>query len=50
LVRRDYPDPWCTKVWLATGAEVELVPVMTMEDLERGMQALGPKLSKYTNG
>jgi hypothetical protein len=34
-------------LWLATGAEVEVVPVMMGEDLERGMQALGPNLSKY---
>ena len=35
-------------LWLATGAEVEMTPVMIREDLERGMQALGPNLNKYT--
>jgi hypothetical protein len=37
-------------LWLATGAEVEIIPVMGREDLERGMQALGPNLSKYAGG
>ena len=32
---------------LAAKAEIEIAPVMTPEDLERGMQALGPNLGKY---
>jgi hypothetical protein len=36
-------------LWLTTGAEVDVIPVMVQEDLERGMQALGPNLGKYTS-
>ena len=37
-------------LWLATRAKVELIPVLGLEDLERGIQELGPNLSKYTGG
>ena len=35
--------------WLALGAEVEITPVMTQEDLSRGLQALAQNMSKYTS-
>jgi hypothetical protein len=34
--------------WLALRAEVEIIPVMTGEDLQRGIEALTPVLGKYT--
>jgi hypothetical protein len=36
-------------LWLTTGAEVDVTPVMVGEDLERGLQALGPNLGKFTS-
>jgi hypothetical protein len=36
-------------LWLAAGAEVDITPVMVGEDLERGIQALGPNLSKFAS-
>jgi hypothetical protein len=35
--------------WLAMGAEVDITPVMTREDLERGLQAMAPNVGKYTS-
>ena len=34
-------------LWLGANAEVEIIPVMTREDLERGLQTVVPNLSKY---
>lgn len=35
-------------LWLGAKADLEGAPVMAREGLERGMQALGPNLAKYS--
>jgi hypothetical protein len=39
----------CEPFWLAAGAEVEVTPLMTQEDLNRGLQAMAPNMSRYTS-
>jgi hypothetical protein len=34
-------------LWLGANADIEIIPVMTREDLERGLQTVVPNLSKY---